>query len=430
MEERIFNEDAEVAVLSIVVNNPELIPDVLEVKPYMFSNKINSGIFDRIMTLFEKGVIPDLKLLETEFTSSNELDSMGGKSYLDYLRVQKFLPKNLNYYVTAIVNDYKTKQLMVSLNRTQNSISSSSEIDFIVSNLRTELDQLTTSYGGNGTVVIGDIIDSAKADIEDRMKNPGIKGFTTGFTTLDGQTTGINPKELWIIAGRPGMGKTALDCNMILNAAKNGIKSLFIELEMGQHELVHRFLAIDTGIPLTPHIRMGQMNKDEFRQITNSLKSFKDLPIYLNTKITTDLNYIESTIRKHKRLHDINLVFIDYIQLLSVRGEDSVHELGRISRMAKLLARDLDIGIIINSQLNRGVESREDKRPLASDLRQSGNLEEDADLVIMLYRDELYNPINVSKKNELEVLIRKNRNGPIGVTTLGFNPQNNRMWDN
>jgi replicative DNA helicase len=222
------------------------------------------------------------------------------------------------------------------------------------------------------------------------------------------------------------MAKTALVLNSIIADAKAGTPSLLFEKEMRTQQLVERMIAIESGIPIT-NLRLGILTKSQVATIYNTLAEIKKLPIYIDTSYRiSDPYYIESTINKFKNIHDIKNVYLDYIGLLVERDDNQVNEIGRFSRLFKSLSNELGICSIIVSQLNRGVEMRENKRPMMSDLRQSGNLEEDADLVIGLYRDEYYNK-ETRYKNLMEALILKNRNGPPGVVSLGFDDPTNRI---
>jgi Replicative DNA helicase len=237
---------------------------------------------------------------------------------------------------------------------------------------------------------------------------------------------GVAKGDLWIIGARPSMGKTALMCNSALQTARKGTKVLLLSLEMSRQAIIERMLAIETGIPVF-NLRLGILDQKDVDKITATVNEIKNLPIFINTKFVPDLSYVESIIRNKKSSENIDIVYLDYIQLLTARDEDSTQELGRISQKLKMLARDLDIGVCILSQLSRDLEKRPSKRPVMSDLRQSGYLEEDADLVAFLYRDEVYNP-NTEFKNVMEFIIRKQRNGSIGTIPLTFESETNKIY--
>lgn len=240
-----------------------------------------------------------------------------------------------------------------------------------------------------------------------------------GFT-LDGD-------GLFLLGDMTVTHNTAIMCNCVLNNSRTGAKSLIFEHEMDKQSIVERFLAIDCGMPII-NIRMGNLDNSELERINKMFLSYKELPIFLDTNFGSDMEYVKSTIRKYHKLHNINLVYIDYLQLLVPRTANMTMDLGAVSRDMKILATQLDISIILLSQLNRAVETRDDHRPNLSDLRQSGNLEEDADIVAMLYRDEMYNE-DSDKKGVMEFIIRKHRNGPLGMFPLNFKKDTNKVTD-
>jgi replicative DNA helicase len=212
-------------------------------------------------------------------------------------------------------------------------------------------------------------------------------------------------------------------CNSILEDGKNNVPVLFFEKEMNYQSLVERLVAIDSGVSIQ-NIRLGILDKKQVDKIGESMRKIREYPIFIDTTFNSDIHYLESTIYKYKATKNIGVVYLDYLQLMAERDDNQTHELGRISRACKLLANDQGICIIGASQLNRGVEMRDNKRPMMSDLRQSGNLEEDADFVVALYRDEYYDK-ETKYKNLMEFIILKARNGPVGTITLKFDPESN-----
>jgi len=227
-----------------------------------------------------------------------------------------------------------------------------------------------------------------------------------------------------IIAGRPGMGKTAVMCNSAVEVAKSlqqegkGQSVQIFSLEMNKIGLTERMVSMESGVPLAD-IRLGTISNDQLQKVAETIKKLKDLPLYIDTNFDTDDQYFASMVRKYNKTKGTRIVFFDYIQLASERDANQTAEIGRFTRMGKILANELGITTILFSQLNRAVELREDKRPVLSDLRQSGNIEEDADLVMFLYRDDYYNQKSLNK-GEMEHIIRKHRNGPTGSLWYNF----------
>lgn len=428
MTVELFNIESETALLNLVLKYPERVYEVSSVRSFMFSSTAHINIYEMVENIMGSGSVPDFHLLKSALQSSGKLEKIGGVDYLNYLAGLTFDISNMREYERQVITAYKARKLIELSSSVSGQIKSPDDVDTAITNIRNQLDHLTFTSGGCSTFSLGDALKQSWDEIVLRVQNPGLRGHTTGFRDIDQVTTGMGEGDLWIFGGRPGSGKTALMCNLVLKSAKAGISSVIFSLEMNRQSLIERMLAIETGIPLTPNIRMGQLTQKELDQISDAIRRFKDLPIHIDTNFATNIYYIESTIRKFKLQKGIHVAYLDYIQLLAERDENSTQELGRISRMLKLLSNELGITSVVFSQLNRGVESRDDKRPTMSDLRQSGNLEEDADLMVGLYRDEYYNP-STTHKGMLEFIIRKHRNGPIGTIPLRFQAETNAITD-
>ena len=316
---------------------------------------------------------------------------------------------NFDVYADNIVNGFKIKELINISANLSNMVKGGESSDYAISWLNNKVNELNLN-------AVSDVIDINSASSEmfkqlvERLNgSTDIPEVSTGFSDLDLITGGYFPGEVWFIASRPSMGKSATMCNSVLS----GVPSMVFSLEMPVNSITQRMVAIKSNV--SPfNMRLGNIDKKGIDKIEEAIATIKNLPIYINTSYLITPTSISSYIRQYVREKGIRVVHIDYIQLLAERGENSVHELGRISRDMKLLANELGITIVLYSQLNRLVEGREDKRPILSDIRQSGNLEEDGDIVIFLYRDIVYNP-ETKNKNEIEFIIRKQRNGPIGT---------------
>lgn len=420
-----FNNDAEVGILNIVLTHPELSFELTNLRGYMFSSTPNQLIFNTVQDLNEQGLVPEYNMLVSKLVSVDKIREAGGTPYLEHIKSQSYNAENLHEFENEIINAYKARSLMVLATEISKQLKNTSVVDSVITSIRQSLDSLVGLAGKTSSIELSDVLKDAWEEIITRVDKPGLRGLTTGFKPVDLVTTGYNTGELWIIAARPSMGKTAIICNSILSLAKEGIPSLLLEYEMDRQSIIERFLAIKTGISIMD-IRQGALSREQLDSISNAIKEFKSYPITIDCSFNTNLDYIVSTIRQIKKQKDVKVVFADYIQLMSERGEEQTAELGRISRTLKLLARELDITIVLLSQLNRLVESRPDKRPLLSDLRQSGNLEEDADLVAFLYRDEYYHT-DSKEKGKLEFILKKQRNGPTGVLMLDFDASSNAI---
>jgi len=421
----VFVHDAEEAILSIILKNPEFAYKTKDIKPFMFSSTIHQGLYLEIENFIDRQLVPEPSLLINSLGASNRLDTVGGETFIPYLLSLEFLAENFIEYVDLVIAAYKTRSVISIGNRLTMDKLDSSTIDDEIYSIKKTLDELTETSGGGTTRHIGSNMSDTFNTITARLDNPGVRGGTWGLPSLDVVSGGKSPGDLWIFGGRPGSGKTAAICNSVLADAAAGTPSLLIEKEMNFQTLIERLLSISLGIQLT-NIRQGYLKQDDVDRIFEQLKIFKEYPIYIDSNFSSSASYLESTIRKYHKTKGIEVVYIDYIQLVADRGDNQTQELGKLSRMFKLLANDLNITNVLVSQLNRSVELRDDKRPVMSDLRQSGNLEEDADFVVGLYRDDYYNRES-SQKGTMEYIILKNRNGPVGTLPMRFTAITNKI---
>jgi len=427
MSDQLFQYDTETAVLSILLKNPEMIYEVQDIKDFMFSSSTNQLLFNTINSLSSQGLTPEINLIYEHLKSKNKDVLIGGRDYLNALMSYDYNSDNLREFEKMMIDSHKAKILISLSGSIPAQVTGAKDIDAIIGSIRTTLDNLTEFSSGDSTSTLSDVLKISWAEIVERTKNPGIKGATTGSKGMDMATAGISGGELWTVAGRPGMGKTALECNMSLAQGKAGIPVLIFSLEMRKTPLVERMLAIETGVNST-NIRLGMVSQEDLDKISDGMKKIKDLPLHIDSNFNATLPYVLSTIRKYQKMHGVKVIYLDYIQLLSERSVDATNEIGRITRAFKILANELDIGIVMLSQLSRNCEYREDKRPILSDLRQSGNIEEDSDVVIGLYRDVVYNK-DTSHKDVMEQILIKQRSGPIGTVITSFDENINRIKD-
>lgn len=424
MNSPIYSQHAETAVLSILLKDPKAFDELGELNSEMFSSNPGQFIFESIRDLIIEGLNPEYSLLVTSLQSKNRLESCGGESHLTYLMNQNYDRNNLSEFIRIIIDSYKARLLLSIGSQIPEMVAGNSgEIDNTISYIKSKLDSI--AIGGDGEIItnMDEATKEVWEDIVDKVENPNKIEATTGFKNLDAVTGGYLDGDLWCIAGRPGMGKSSFMCNSILT----GIPSLIFSLEMSKLSILYRLLAISSGVPVF-NIKMGILSQKQLDIISESIKEIKGLPIYIDSSFIRSVDYVTSTIRKFKNTHGIQVAHIDYIQLLAERSMNATHELGKISRDLKILSKDLKMTNVIYSQLNRLVEMRDDKRPILSDLRQSGNIEEDSDIVTFLYRDELYNK-DTKDKGVMELLIRKQRNGPIGTVFGKFDSETNKIME-
>jgi replicative DNA helicase len=424
MSDKLFSYENELAVLSTVIKNPDFYFGC-GVRFFMFSSSANQVIFQELESLNERQLIADAHLLISSLEGSGLLAKVGGREYIEQILAMSFPPENFKEYCNLLVLSYKARMFVSAASKVKAGELTADNVESSIRDFKTTMESLTELSGSSGAYHIADNIRSAFEEIIARTKNPGVRGHSWGISDIDVSTGGKSPGDWLILGGRPSQGKTGLICNSILTDGKNGVPVLFFEKEMNYNSLVERLVAIDSGVELQK-IRLGLLTKDEVGLIGESITKIRKFPIYIDTSFTSDIHYVDSTVQKFRANHGVEVVYLDYLQLMAERGDNQTQELGRISRMCKLIANDQSVCMVGVSQLNRSVEARENKRPIMSDLRQSGNLEEDADFVVGLYRDDYYNKES-KYKNLMEFIILKARNGPIGTITLKFEPETNRI---
>ncbi len=274
-------------------------------------------------------------------------------------------------------------------------------------------------------VHIGDILIQTVQNIEERHQGISLPGIPCGFYDLDAMTTGFQRSDLIIVAGRPSMGKSSLCLGIAYNIANNyKLPVCFFSLEMSKEQVVERLLSAEAGIE-SGYLRSGRISQTQWEPLSSAIAKLYDIPIYIDDRPNLSVSEIRSKARQVMIEHQgvLGLIVIDYLQLLAGdNDENRARELAKITRSLKGLAKELNVPVIVLSQLNRSVESRTNKRPMMSDLKESGSIEEDADLVIMLYRDEYYTP-DTPDRGIAEVILAKHRNGPTGTIKLLFDPQ-------
>ena len=312
----LFNSEAEIAYLSCIFNNPPKVYEINGIKPFMFSSRSNEMLFSAIQDISDRSLLPEMNLVEIYLAERGKLQTIGGSEYLNYIKQYSVEEANFKEYQSTIERNYKARELIGLTSKIASNFNNSAEVDSTIDYLRTSLDKLTETSGGESTESISTMVKASWDEIYGRYQNPGLRGYTSGLNDLDALLSGINVGEPLVIGARPGMGKTAIVCNMILKSARQGVRSLTFSLEMNKQSLIERLLSLDTGIPLTPNIRMGQMVSKELDTISDSLATLKEMPIFIDTNFGMSLDYFEYTVRKYKKLYDINVIYVDYLQLM------------------------------------------------------------------------------------------------------------------
>lgn len=455
------NIEAEQALLgALLANNKsfEQISDFL--KANHFADATHVKIYDVIAKLISRGHVADTITLKNYFEQEGSLSEVGGYKYLIKLAESSTPLTNAEYYAQYIYDQYLRRELISAGYQIVTS-AMKENIDSSASNQIDEAEKMLYDLsdkgdGQRGFVNFSDALTMSLSTIEKAYQREGsISGISTGIDNLDKKTGGLNGSDLIILAGRPAMGKTALATNIAYNVAeimsrdKNiDPKSLgvaFFSLEMSADQLATRILSSTAGIS-SHRMRNGDIDNGEFGRIAEVIRSLEKMPLYIDDTPDLTITSIRNRARRLKRTKGLGLIVIDYIQLISgnsKRGDaNRVQELSEISRGLKVLAKELNVPVIALSQLNRGVEQREDKRPLMSDLRESGSIEQDADIVLFVFRENYYiqneepkesdKNFSVEKhlkweslmkdtKYKAEVIIGKHRHGPTGKVVLSWN---------
>jgi replicative DNA helicase len=422
---KIFDTESELALITLIIKNPEKIFEILDIKWFMFSTVSYQVIWSAVEELREQNLIPEKTLLFSKIESEGKLQEAGGKDFLDIIVQQDYKVENIREFERNIVNNYRIKQILTVLGEVQQKVKSNLPVDEVLSSIKDEVSKIENFSQGAETVSMLTATKDAWEDIKNKIDNPGVPGFSTGYTKLDLTTYGYNPGKLWVIAARPSMGKTASMLNSVLALGKQNVPTLVLSKEMKYVDLVKRMIATESLVSISD-LMLGNFNQAKVNAVQDTIQRLKEYPIIINDQFQPfDLT---SAIRKAVVAKGVKVVFIDYLQLLSDRGEDQTEELGRMIRSLKLLAVELDITIVVLSQLNRLVELRPDKRPILSDIRQCGNVEEDVDIAVFLYRDEIYDS-KTKHVGEMEYLIRKNRDGAIGTLVFKFDAPSNKITE-
>jgi replicative DNA helicase len=336
---------------------------------------------------------------------------------------------NVDLYATLVMDKYLRRQLIGAGNDiVQLGYETSTELEIVLDQAEQKIFNLTQKRPQQGLVPISETLIQAFQEIETRNQdNVAFSGIPSNFYDLDAMTGGFQRSDLIIIAGRPSMGKTSFALGIARNIAERLPIAIF-SLEMSKEQLVQRLLACEAEIE-SNYLMTGRIAANQWEKLSYALGSLSELPIYIDDTATQTVMQMRSQARRLQAEQGgkLGLILIDYLQLMEGSGsENRVQELSRITRSLKGLARELKVPVIALSQLSRGVEARTNKRPMMSDLRESGSIEQDSDLIIMLYRDEYYHP-DTPDRGIAEVIITKHRNGPTGVVKLLFDPQFTRF---
>ncbi|MCM8831132.1 MAG: replicative DNA helicase [Candidatus Omnitrophica bacterium] len=418
------NIEAEMATLGAMLIDTEIIPEILEIlDENSFYKEEHQKIFASIVSLFDKQKKCDILTVSEDLNKKKLLDKVGGASYLTTL--VDFVPSSANAIQYARI--VKEKSILRSLIQNATEIISlakkgEEDVNVILDKSEKLIFQISDKRIESGYCHIKEVIIDNIELIESLYhKKSHITGIPTGFTDFDIKTAGLQKGDLIIVAGRPSMGKSAFVVSIAEHVAvEEKIPVAFFSLEMSKEQLVQRFLCSQAKVDIHK-LRTGFLSPSEWPILTASAGRLSEAPIYIDDTPAMNIFELRAKARRIKAHHNIQLLIVDYLQMIrSVKRQDNrQQEISEISQALKSLAKELNIPLIAVSQLSRAVESRSDHRPQLSDLRESGAIEQDADMVILLLREEYYNPTE-ENKGIAEVIIAKQRNGPVGSVFLAF----------
>lgn len=418
------NREAEMSVLGAMFFDETALIKAIEVlRPACFYDLRHQNLFQVIADLFEKNQPVDLITVSEELRKRKQLDDIGGISYLTQLSTSVPTSANVEYYARIVKEKALLRQLIHSATQiVQNSLESDSNAKEMIDTAEKMIFDIGQSQVEGRSVQIKDIIHENMETI-DRLfqKKEYVTGLATGFHEFDTMTAGLQPSDLIIVAGRPSMGKSAFATAIVEHAGINMKKPVVIfSLEMSKEQLVQRMLCSRARVD-AQKVRTGYLSHQDWPKLTAAAGKLSEAPIFIDDSPAQTVLEIRAKARRLKMKHDIQLIVIDYLQLMQgVRSVESrQQEISEISRSLKALAREIRVPVIAVSQLSRAVEQRTGNRPQLSDLRESGAIEQDADLVVFLFREEYYAP-SEENKNKAEAIIAKQRNGPVGSVPLVF----------
>lgn len=434
------NLEAEEAVLGSILLEQDSIISVMEfLVPDDFYRVAHQLIFAAMIELNQNSEAIDPITVSEKLRQKNQIENVGGEANIIELLDKVPTAANVEFY-TQIVLEKSTRRKLIKTST--NIVKNAYQEDETIANVldTAERDILSVSEGRNkaGFIPIRDVLHDAYASLEERSKNNGeVTGIATGYIGLDRMTSGFHADELIILAARPSVGKTAFVLNIAKNVAVNLNETVAIfSLEMGAESLVERIICSHASIN-AGHLKTGKLTDEEYTQYFVATGVLSEAPIYIDDTPGIRVSEIRAKCRRLKQeRNNLGLVVIDYLQLIEGNGKESrQQEVSEISRNLKKLAKELKVPVIALSQLSRGVEQRQDKRPIMSDIRESGSIEQDADIVAFLYRDDYYRQEpdenghvpEVEPNSTIEVIIEKNRSGPRGTVELNFMKEFNKF---
>ena len=422
---------AEQSVLGAVFIAPDTIISLAdELAPDDFYKPANKIVFKTMLSLLEKGEPIDATTMVSALTNQGDISTIGGINYVVELVNSTPTSKNVEHYAKLVKEKATLRKMIADLSESLSSAYHGDvSIDDIIAKTEKSMLDISNQNTGTGFRNVADILDTHMQMVETRSQTDGVvTGLSTGFVGLDKITTGLHEDNLIILAARPAMGKTALALNIAQYIAVKEKKPVAIfSLEMGAESLIERMLASE-GMVEGYHLKTGNLSVEEWSRLVHAQGNLYDAPIFVDDTAGIRISEIRSRARKlAQEMGGLGVIIIDYLQLITgSKGENRQQVVSEISRELKILAKDLKVPVIALSQLSRAVEQRQDKRPMLADLRESGSIEQDADIVAFLYRDAYYQKEQADSQeanNVTELILEKNRHGSLGTVKLYFHKE-------
>jgi replicative DNA helicase len=424
---------AEQSVIGAMLLSKDAIADVVEVvREGDFYRPAHQTIYSAILDLYGKGEPADAVTVAAELSKNGDIARIGGATYLHTLVSMVPTAANGGYYGRIVREQAILRRLVEAGTRiVQMGYTGTGDVDDMVDRAQSEVYDVTDRRTSEDYLPLRDIMGEALNEIEAISNRGGeMIGVPTGFIELDKLTNGLHPGQLVIVAARPALGKSTLGLDICRAASiKHGLASVIFSLEMSRNEIVMRLLSAEAQVPLH-HMRAGTMSDADWTKLASKMGTVSEAPLFIDDSPNMTLMEIRAKCRRLKQRHDLRLVVVDYLQLMTSgkRVESRQQEVSEFSRSLKLLAKELEVPVIAISQLNRGAEQRTDKRPLLADLRESGSLEQDADVVVLLHREDAYERES-PRAGEADFIVAKHRNGPTATVTVAFQGHYSRFVD-
>jgi replicative DNA helicase len=422
---------AEQSVLGAMLLNKDAIANVLEtLKPHDFYRPAHEQIFTAVLDLYARGEPVDAITVAAELARRGEIGRVGGHVYLHELVASVSVAANAAYYAEIVREKAILRRLAeAAMKVAQLAYRGAGNVSDIVDQAQQAVYDVAEGRAAEDYQPLSELMEPTLDEIEAiGSRGTAMAGVPTGFAELDDLTNGLHAGQMIIVAARPGMGKSTLGLDFARSASiKNGLCSAFFSLEMTKSEIVMRLLSAEANVPLS-HIRKGDMSDEDWEKLAGRVSQVSDAPLFIDDSPNLTMMEIRAKARRLKQKHQLQLVVIDYIQLMTSgrKTESRQLEVSEFSRQIKLLAKELEVPVVALSQLNRGPEQRTDKRPQLSDLRESGSLEQDADIVILLNREEAYNR-DTSRIGEADFIVAKHRNGQTSDISVSFQGRYSRF---